>query len=414
MERSERIDYFLELMSCSQNIGYWRFDAGTFALETSTSPYRDEKTFIRLAFGDEKRFADIRAYGEAENLPLISNNNIDLSWATIFEVENGAVKKLHILGPLYTSDISAAVIEKELDRHYMSQRFRRRAITMLAGQPVLSATRFWPYVLMLHYAVNEEKVGIDAFRYDTSNAPNAKKKPSLIPDEAAQTNTAVHAGVYQTQSELFSKIERGDIHYASALNNAVSKASYGTSSFDSPSEKANAYAIKFITLSVQAAIRGGLAPVIAYSVGDYYETQIAQSRSLAEKKNILDKMFEDFVHRVHKLKQRQDISAPIRTCCDYISLHIYDPIELDQMGRVIGYTKYYLSRKFKQEMGVSIWDYINERKVEEAKLLLADPNLTIQDVADKLNYCSRSYFSEVFKNCTGQWPSAYRTDVLNQ
>ena len=84
------------------------------------------------------------------------------------------------------------------------------------------------------------------------------------------------------------------------------------------------------------------------------------------------------------------------------------------MGRVIGYTKYYLSRKFKQEMGVSIWDYINERKVEEAKLLLADPNLTIQDVADKLNYCSRSYFSEVFKNCTGQWPSAYRTDVLNQ
>ncbi|MBQ9189438.1 MAG: hypothetical protein IJ138_08955, partial [Clostridia bacterium] len=139
MERSERINYFLELMSCSQNIGYWRFDAETFALETSTSPYRDERTFVRLAFGDEKRFADIRAYGEAENVPLISNNNIDLSWATIFETENSAVKKLHVLGPLYTSDISAAVIEKELDRHYMSQRIRRRAITMLAGQPVLSA-----------------------------------------------------------------------------------------------------------------------------------------------------------------------------------------------------------------------------------------------------------------------------------
>ena len=414
MERSERINYFLELMSCSQNIGYWRFDAETFALETSTSPYRDERTFVRLAFGDEKRFASIRAYGEAENVPLISYNGVDLSWATIFEAENGAVKKLHILGPLYTSDISAVTIEKELDRHYMSQRFRRRALNMLAGQPVLSATRFWPYVQMLHFAVNEEKIGVDAFRYDNSNAPKPKKKPSLIPDDTVQSNADVHAGVYQTQSELFSKIERGDIHYAGALNNAVSKASYGASSFGSPSEKANAYAIKFITLSVQAAIRGGLAPVIAYSVGDYYETQIAQSRSLAEKKNILDKMFEDFVHRVHKLKQRQDISAPIRTCCDYISLHIYDPIELDQMGRVIGYTKYYLSRKFKQEMGVSIWDYINERKVEEAKLLLADPNLTIQDVADKLNYCSRSYFSEVFKNCTGQWPSAYRTDVLNQ
>ena len=93
-------------------------------------------------------------------------------------------------------------------------------------------------------------------------------------------------------------------------------------------------------------------------------------------------------------------------------MHIYDTIELEQLGKMIGYTKYYLSRKFKQEMGMSIWDYINERKVEEAKVLLADPTLTIQDVSDKLNYCSRSYFSEVFESVTGMWPSNYRAIEL--
>ncbi len=413
MNINERIRFFLELMSCSQNLSYWQFDPHSFEVLETTSPYRDDPSFIRLTFGDEKRFQAISAYGEAQNSPLISYNGVDLCWATIFEYENGKVSRLHVLGPVYNSDISVKAIEKELDRHYMSQRFRRRAINLLAGQPVLSATRFWPYVQMLHYTVNEEKVGIDAFRYDSSNAPKPKKASSLIPEDNPK-DVSIHAGVYQSQAELFAKIERGDINYAGALNNAVSKASYGSSSFSTPSEKSNAYAIKFITLSVQAAIRGGLAPVIAYSVGDYYETQIAQTQSLAEKKNILDKMFEDFVRRVHKLKQRNDISSPIRTCCDYISLHIYDVIDLEKMASVIGYTKYYLSRKFKQEMGVSIWDYINERKVEEAKLLLADPNLTIQDVADKLNYCSRSYFSEVFKNITGQWPSSFRTEELNQ
>ena len=412
MEPQERIEYFLELMSCSQNIAYWCFDAETWEMERSTSAYLDEKTFVRLAFGDKAHFESIRAYGEQNNLPLISYNGVDLCWATVFGYKDGKVNKLHILGPLYTSDISVSMIERELDKHYMSTRFRRRAITMLAGQPVLSATRFWPYVQMLHYAVNGEKVGVDAFRYDSSNAPKPKKK-NLVEEESAGIETGAHAGVYQTQTELFSKIEQGDLNYSAAMNNAVSKASYGTSQFGTPGDKINAYAIKFITLSVQAAIRGGVAPVIAYSVGDYYETQIAATKSLAEKKRLLDTMFNDFVTRVHNLKARSDVSSPIRVCCDYIGLHLYDEIELEQIGRVVGYTKYYLSRKFKQEMGVSIWDYINERKIEEAKLLLADPNLTIQNVSDKLNYCSRSYFSEVFKNCTGMWPSSYRQNELH-
>lgn len=412
MDCSERIDFFLELMSCSQNISYWCVDVKERRISRTTSLYDGDRSFIRLTFGDEKRFEALRAFGETNRNPVISHNAVDLAWATVFEYEDNAVSKLHILGPLYTSEISPVVIEKELDRHYMSQRFRRRAIALLAGQPVLSATRFWPYVQMLHFAVNSEKVGIDAFRFEDFNAPKAKKR-SVIPEEPETPNPQIHAGVFQTQVELFSKIERGDINYASALNNAVSKASFGTAVFGSPGEKANVYAIKFITLSTQAAIRGGLAPVIAYSVEDYYEMQVLNAKTLAEKKLVLDKMFDDYVHRVRKMKQRSNVSAPIRTCCDYISLHIYETIELDEMAKVIGYTKYYLSRKFKQEMGISIWDYINERKVDEAKLLLSDPRLTIQDVSDKLNYCSRSYFSEVFKNCTGMWPSNYRTGELN-
>lgn len=412
MELSERVDFFLDLMSCSQNIGYWCY-APDRTLLRSTSPYQEERTFERLVFGDDAKFAELKSLGEEAKTPVICYNGVDLAWATIFEYEEDRVARLHILGPLYTSDMAVSTIEKELDRHYMSQRFRRRAVSMLAGQPVLSATRFWPYVQMLHFAVNEEKVGVEAFRYANFGEKKQPKKKSLIPEETPESQENEHAGVYQTQKELFSKIENGDLNYAAALNNAVSKASFGARQYGSPSDKANAYAIKYITLSVDAAIRGGLAPVIAYSVGDYYETQIAKAKSLAEKKHILDTMYADFVQRVHKLKQRKDLSAPIRTACDYIGLHLYETIELEQMGKVIGYTKYYLSRKFKQEMGVSIWDYINERKVDEAKRLLADPMMTIQDVSDKLNYCSRSYFSEVFKNCTGMWPSSYRTDILH-
>ena len=251
MDISERVEYFLELMSCSQNIGYWCFDTDRRLLR-STSPYQDERTFVRLVFGDDASFAKIKALGEAMRTPVIAYNDIELCSAFVFEYKDAALYRLHILGPLYQSDITVDSIEKELDRHYMSSRFRRRALNMLAGQPVLSATRFWPYVQMLHFAVNEEKIGIEAFRYTTAKEKKPQKKNSLVPDESSNEHSSDHAGVYQTQQELFGKIERGDLNYAGALNHAVSKASYGAKNFGNPNEKAYTYAIKFITLSVAA------------------------------------------------------------------------------------------------------------------------------------------------------------------
>ena len=406
MELKERIDFFVELMTCSQQISYWCFDSD-WKLEY-TSNTNNDPAFMRVVFGSEERQRQIAQYGQDGSFPLICYNKIGAAWATVFEKEGDAVRRFHILGPLYNSDIDVTVIEKELDRHYLANRFRRRAFNILAGLPVLSASRFWPYVQMLHYCVWGEKIGFDTFRYARDQQIAAKDTGREEPTE----KHSVHAGVYATQKELFSKIENGDINYAEALNNAISKASYGEARYATPMDKTNSYAIKFITLSVEAAIRGGLAPVIAYSVGDNYETAVAEAKTTAEKKHVLDSMFIDFVNRVHHIKARSNVSKPIRTCCDYIDLHIYEQISLEEMGKVVGYTKYYLSRKFKQEMGVSIWDYINECKVEQAKILLSDPTLTIQDVSDKLNYCSRSYFSEVFQSCTGMWPSNYRAIEL--
>lgn len=172
-------------------------------------------------------------------------------------------------------------------------------------------------------------------------------------------------------------------------------------------------AVKFITLSVRAAIKGGLSPQVAYALGDRYESAAVECNGTAETKQVLDTMFDDFVHRVHRLRKNNSLSKPILDCCDYISLHIFEKIDLDAMAESVWYTKYYLTRKFKQEMGVSIWDYVNQQKAERAKLLLQDPSKTIQDVADQLSYCSRSYFSEIFKQHVGLWPSDYRTQELN-
>lgn len=68
----------------------------------------------------------------------------------------------------------------------------------------------------------------------------------------------------------------------------------------------------------------------------------------------------------------------------------------------------YISRRFKQEMGENVFDYLGRIRVEKAKLLLQNPNLKIAQIAEMVGYDDDKYFSKVFKKFEGQSPNQYR------
>lgn len=87
-----------------------------------------------------------------------------------------------------------------------------------------------------------------------------------------------------------------------------------------------------------------------------------------------------------------------------------EDFDISDLAARAGYTEYYLSRKFKEETGVSLNNYINIARVERAKLLLTITDDSIQEIADRLHFCTRSYFSEAFRKFTGTSPAKYRKD----
>ena len=56
-------------------------------------------------------------------------------------------------------------------------------------------------------------------------------------------------------------------------------------------------------------------------------------------------------------------------------------------------------------------DWIQDRVILEAKLLLLDGNHNVQQVADALNFTSQSFFGKYFKNATGMSPKAYKESM---
>lgn len=70
-----------------------------------------------------------------------------------------------------------------------------------------------------------------------------------------------------------------------------------------------------------------------------------------------------------------------------------------------------LYNKLKLLAGISIGDYINKFRMAETVRLLADKDLSIQEVSEKTVFSHQRYFSTVFKQIYGVTPSQYRQDL---
>ena len=85
-----------------------------------------------------------------------------------------------------------------------------------------------------------------------------------------------------------------------------------------------------------------------------------------------------------------------------------EDFSVEDICREIGISRVQLYRKVKALIGYNVNDYISTVRLQKAKYLLADPQLTIADVAFKVGYSSQAYFSTVFKSKFSVTPTEYR------
>lgn len=71
----------------------------------------------------------------------------------------------------------------------------------------------------------------------------------------------------------------------------------------------------------------------------------------------------------------------------------------------------YITRLLKKEIHKTFVEYLNEIRIEKAKLLLTDNAMTIAEIAEKIGFTNTSYFSTVFKKMTGTPPQQYRQNL---
>lgn len=104
----------------------------------------------------------------------------------------------------------------------------------------------------------------------------------------------------------------------------------------------------------------------------------------------------------------QQAQSAIPAIVRYIEQHYNKELTLQDIASHFYLSREYISRKFKQETGENLIDFLCRIRIDKAKLLLANPHFKIAQVAEMVGYADEKYFSKVFKKLTGQSPNQFR------
>lgn len=101
-------------------------------------------------------------------------------------------------------------------------------------------------------------------------------------------------------------------------------------------------------------------------------------------------------------------SRKIMTALDYIHRNYKEDLTLGKLASKLDISPIYLSQLFKKELNKTFLEYLTFYRIEEAKRLISNSNLTMYQIAEMTGFRTSQYFSYVFKRVTGMSPVEYR------
>ena len=397
MDVFQNMTLFSEMIRCGGDIYTWCYDADGKLLQSNCP----DAGFLSGAFdlfGCRQKMLD---YGRQHTKPVTLGTALGMTWAAAFEKDGDTLKRAWVIGPVFYQDVSLRGIEHGLEyysRLEVSVAWTMQLYEALKSVPVLQCTILNRYTLMLHYCLCGEHLTLGDINSD------ALAKPA----DAPQTPAHDRHKVWMAEQGLLQMVRTGDLNYKQALSASMGISAGVPVRSDDALRQSKTSIIVFTSLVCRAAIEGGLSPEEAYALGDSYIQSAENAKTMDDIEPLGLIMYDDFVRRVHKCRTNPNLSQQVQMCVDYIEMHLEEKIRAADLAKLVGYTEYYLTHKFKEETGLSVSDYAKFAKIERAKVLLKSTDQTVQDIAAALSFSTRNYFSRVFQEVTGLTPMEYR------
>ncbi len=104
----------------------------------------------------------------------------------------------------------------------------------------------------------------------------------------------------------------------------------------------------------------------------------------------------------------------VKRAVEYVRDHFTEPMDLGEVAIHVGVSPGYLSALFTQQAGRTFSEFLMACRLEEAERLLAEPALSVKEIAAKVGIENPFYFSRVFRKRTHLSPSQFRQNAIRR
>lgn len=206
------------------------------------------------------------------------------------------------------------------------------------------------------------------------------------------------------EKRLFYAVEQGDTILCHEMAQAYFQ--WMLEKYDSKTEDIKLKALEFVLWAEHIAYESGGMTYHFTSRSDYLPTINGIDDMEQLKQWFDDKMVEACRNITAKKKERFD--SQIEKAKSFLHANYQRDISLDDVSMELDISPYYFSKLFKEETGENFIEYLTSIRIQKAKELLSDSNLSIREVCNEVGYQDPNYFSRLFKKNVGVTPSEYK------
>lgn len=223
--------------------------------------------------------------------------------------------------------------------------------------------------------------------------------------ENKSTVVAGSSNFYQHEQQLMNKVRIGDkIGARDTLNMMLASVMLGR-----PGDLGvlKARMLELSTLLSRAAAEGGVDVSILLEKNLENINILIKINSQQDLCTWIGRAVDEFIEMVYSKQDSQKITQ-IKPALEFIDENYDQQIALADISRAAHLSVSRLAHVFKEQMGITVVDYLTSVRIEKAKYLLIATDKSCTEVCYEVGYNNQSYFTRIFKELSGLTPRQYR------
>lgn len=213
----------------------------------------------------------------------------------------------------------------------------------------------------------------------------------------------------KSERELMGKVKIGDRTGAKEILNSI----LGTILFKTIGDLGilKARLLELLSILSRSAVEGGVNIDVMLEKNLTYLNKVMQISNQEDLCAWISTALNEFIELVYSSQDARKVSQ-IRPAINYIDANYDKPIILADVAKASHLSISRLAHIFKEQMGITIIDYLTSVRIERAKQLLLATDQNCTEICFQVGYNNQSYFTRTFKGLVGMTPRHFR--VRNQ